>query len=256
MITERWLIGNWKMHKTPEEALAFLQGWQQRPQKQPDNWHHALAVPNTVLYPLRDLAASSRTLLAAQNLHHQEQGAYTGEVGAEMLRAAGANMVLVGHSERRLSFGDTLPWVTQKLLAASKSGLHAVLCIGETAEERAQGLAMDVLAEQLKSAFKADPSILHQRMIVAYEPVWAIGTGKVADAEILSLVFQYIRGQLLLLSPASGGKVPLLYGGSVQANNAQEILQIPEVCGLLVGKASLTLETWLELAQVAFSVSF
>jgi triosephosphate isomerase len=224
------IAGNWKMHKTQEEALKFLQGFMGQLSETPDEREVVLCVPYTTLSELSKNLHGSRVKLGAQNIHWEDEGAYTGEVSGDMLKEVGVRYVIVGHSERRQYFGETDETVNQRLLAAQSHGLTPILCVGETKAQRDAGETEAVIAKQLtKDLVKVDQNSL----VVAYEPIWAIGTGDTCESAEANRVIGEIRQQL------QNKDVPIQYGGSVKPGNIDEIMAQPEIDGALVGGASL-----------------
>jgi triosephosphate isomerase len=188
-------------------------------------------------------------LVAAQNIYWEEKGAYTGEMSAEIAREAGARMTLVGHSERRRKFGETDAETAKKCAAAVRAGLVPILCVGETDDERRTGRTSDVVARQLRTGVvELAPDTIAQ-MCIAYEPVWAIGTGRNATPEDAALMHGFVRALLGELTGGRAADVPILYGGSVNAKNCGELLAATDVDGLLVGGASLDPVTWAEICR-------
>jgi len=188
-------------------------------------------------------------LIAAQNIYWEEKGAYTGEMSAEIARESGARMTLVGHSERRRKFGETDAETAKKCAAAVRAGLVPILCVGETDDERRNGRTSDVVARQLRTGVvELAPETIAQ-MCVAYEPVWAIGTGRNATPEDAALMHGFVRALLGELTGGRAADVPILYGGSVTAKNCGELLAATDVDGLLVGGASLDPVTWAEICR-------
>jgi triosephosphate isomerase len=188
-------------------------------------------------------------IIGAQNIYWEEKGAYTGEMSAEIAREAGARMTLVGHSERRRKFGETDAETAKKCAAAVRAGLVPMLCVGETDDERRTGRTSDVVARQLRAGVvELAPETIAQ-MFVAYEPVWAIGTGRNATPEDASMMHTFVRALLQELTGGRAAGVPILYGGSVTAKNCAELLAARDVDGLLVGGASLDPVTWAEIAR-------
>jgi triosephosphate isomerase len=187
-------------------------------------------------------------IIGAQNIYWEEKGAYTGEMSAEIAREAGARMTLVGHSERRRKFGETDAETAKKCAAAVRAGLVPMLCVGETDDERRTGRTSDVVARQLRAGVvELAPETIAQ-MFVAYEPVWAIGTGRNATPEDASMMHTFVRALLDELTGGRAAGVPILYGGSVTVKNCAELLAARDVDGLLVGGASLDPVTWAEIA--------
>jgi triosephosphate isomerase len=229
------IAGNWKMHKGPAETAEFCTALRERL----DGFE---GVDVAVCPPFPSLAAAVQALagteiaVAAQNVHWEEEGAFTGEVSAPMLRELGVYGVIVGHSERRQLFGETDEGVARRAAGALDAGLWVIACIGETEVERDRGDMEAVLGRQL--------SVLrgHDQLVIAYEPVWAIGTGKTATPEQAQDAHAFIRGLL---------DVPILYGGSVKPENAAELLTQPDVDGALVGGASLDVESFAAICEAA-----
>jgi triosephosphate isomerase len=234
------LAGNWKMHKGPSETREFFQGFLQE---------RAEGGEGTVLFfpPALSLAAAREALrerpevrLGAQNVYWETSGAYTGEISAPMARDAGAEFVLVGHSERRHVFGETSAETARKVRAVLDAGLTAVLCLGELLEERRAGRAEAVVEEQLDAVLGIVTPEERERLVVAYEPVWAIGTGETATPQDASAMHAAVRARLAeRFGEEAARAMAILYGGSVKPENARELLSAPEVDGVLVGGASL-----------------
>ena len=222
------IAGNWKMYKGPAEAAEFCVELRRR-LADLEGVDVAVCPPFTSLAVAVQVLAGTDIAVAAQNVHWDEEGAYTGEVSASMLRELGAYGAIVGHSERRQLFGETDEGVGKRARAALESGLSVIACVGETEAEREAGETEDVLRRQI-SVLEAEDNL-----VVAYEPVWAIGTGKTATPEIAQEAHAFIKSLL---------DVPVLYGGSVKPENAAELLGQPDVDGALVGGASLDVESF------------
>lgn len=233
-----YIIGNWKMHKTSRQAADYMESLLSLIQGVQANIF--LAVPYTAIASLAQLAKNTKVAIGAQNMNDAREGAFTGEIAGLMLKEAGASFVMIGHSERRTIFKETNEMIHRKLIRALQDDLKPVLCIGETLVEREEGKTESVLHHQLASAFKEVPKEEAEKAIIAYEPVWAIGTGKSADAQTAWQAHEHIRSVLIeLFGDESGKKIPILYGGSVKPENAKELMQGGEVDGVLVGGASL-----------------
>ena len=239
------IAGNWKMHGTAVEAAALAR-------QLVENEHSCAAVQLAIFPPILHVGlvalelSGSSIALGAQNMSEHESGAFTGEVSADMLKEAGCTYTLVGHSERRTLFGEVDGTVADKFEIAQRSGLVPILCVGETLQQRQQGLTLAVIAEQINTVRKKVGLMNICRGVVAYEPVWAIGTGEVASPEQAQLVHRAIRELL-----GSGGvSTSLLYGGSVKASNAAELFAQPDIDGGLVGGASLEADEFLKIAQL------
>ena len=229
------IAGNWKMHKGPEEAAAFCRSLRDR-LEWVDGVDVAVCPPFVSLGAAVQALAGTDIAVAAQNVHWEVEGAFTGEVSAPMLFELGVYGAIVGHSERRQLFGETDEGVARRAAAALAAGLWVIACVGETEDERERGDTEAVLSRQL--------SVLeeHEHLVVAYEPVWAIGTGKTATPEQAQEAHAFIRGRL---------DVPILYGGSVKPENAAELLAQPDVDGALVGGASLDVESFAAICRAA-----
>jgi triosephosphate isomerase (TIM) len=227
------IAGNWKMFKGPAETAEFCLGLREQELEGVE----VVVCPSFVSLAVAvQLLAGTEIAVAAQNVHWDDEGAYTGEISARMLRELGVYGAIVGHSERRQFFGETDETVAKRVHAALEAGLFVIACVGETEEERESNRTEEVLRRQL-SALDADDNL-----VLAYEPVWAIGTGKTATPEIAQAAHAFIKSLL---------DVPVLYGGSVKPDNAAELLAQPGVDGALVGGASLELESFTAICRAA-----
>jgi len=218
------------MFKTQAESLEFLQGFLPSLEETPQDREVILCVPFTDLQVLSKSLHGTLVQLGAQNVHWEENGAYTGEISALMLKEIGVRYVVVGHSERRQYFGETDETVNLRLKAAQRYGLTPILCVGETKQQRDAGETEDLIISQLE---KGLVNVDQENLIIAYEPIWAIGTGDTCEATEANRVIGLIRSQL------KNPDVPIQYGGSVKPNNIDEIMAQPEIDGALVGGASL-----------------
>jgi triosephosphate isomerase len=236
---KRFVCGNWKMHRTGAEAGALAREVRAAAESLADRVDVAVAPPFTALAAVAAELRGSRIGLGAQNLHWESQGAFTGEVSAAMLVDAGCRFVLCGHSERRQFFGDTDEWVQRKTRAALAGGLHPIVCVGETLPERESGRTLEVVGRQVRAALAGLSADQVGKLTVAYEPVWAIGTGRTATSAQAQEVHAALRAILRELAPAVADAVRILYGGSVKPDNAAELMSQPDVDGALVGGASL-----------------
>ncbi len=239
MARKKFVCGNWKMHRTAAEARTLAREVRAAAEPLAGRVDVAVAPPFTALFAVGAELAGSRIGLGAQNLHWEAQGAFTGEVSAHMLAEAGCRYVLCGHSERRQLFGDTDEAVRKKTGAALAAGLHPIVCVGETLPERESGRTLEVVGRQVRAALSGLGPDSIGGLTVAYEPVWAIGTGKTASAAQAQEVHAAIRGILKDLAPGAADAVRILYGGSVKPDNAAELMSQPDVDGALVGGASL-----------------
>ncbi len=244
------VIGNWKMHKTAAEGVALAAGIVAG--LRPGRAQVAVAPPFTALAPVADAIRGSAVGLAAQDVFHEREGAFTGAVSAPMLAAAGCSRVLVGHSERRHVFGDRDDDVRRKALAVFAAGMRAVVCVGETLAQRDAGQAEDVVRAQLAAVVAGLSESQRARLAVAYEPVWAIGTGRTATPETAEAMHRVLRAGLgALAGPEAAERTPILYGGSVKGDNAAAILSGANVDGVLVGGASLRADSFLAICHAA-----
>jgi triosephosphate isomerase len=241
------VIGNWKMYKGISEAESFVKDLlDQLPNP---SITVGLAVPFTLIRPVALQLKSSSVLTGAQNMHEASEGAYTGEIAASMIQDAGASFVILGHSERRRYFHETNQQINLKVKKAISSNLYAVLCIGETWDERQEGKTEDVLRKQILEGLEGVD--ISPYLLVAYEPLWAIGTGVTALPEAIQSVVAFCQSQFIQLFGESGSAIPLLYGGSVKPENCEELLAIPAVSGLLIGGASLTVDSLAKIIEIA-----
>jgi len=233
------IAGNWKMFKTQSEARVFFQAFKPAVA----NSKHCdivIAPPYTAIGAAVDAARGSAIHIAAQNLHWENEGAFTGEVSGPMIVDAGCNLVIIGHSERRQYFGETDESVNKKIKAALAAGLTPIVCVGETLAEREANDTREVLQRQFTGGFAGLTPEEFSRILMAYEPVWAIGTGRTATPEIAAEVHRHIR-QLVAVqySLDEASQVRILYGGSVKPDNIRGLMFQPDIDGALVGGASL-----------------
>jgi len=235
---------NWKMNHGPTDAEAFMRSFLAHYPRRPDRT--VLFFPPALTFATVQSAARGRSdiVLGVQNIHWEPKGAFTGEISAPIARDAGARMVLVGHSERRHLFGETDEQTGAKCAAAVRAGLTPVLCVGEKLEERERGQAESVVLRQLRAGLANLEAQHVSTMLFAYEPVWAIGTGRTATPEDASAMHAVIRSALRETVGERVTSLPILYGGSVNRGNAQAIVGARDVDGLLVGGASLDAEGW------------
>jgi triosephosphate isomerase len=244
------VAGNWKMHGSRAENAQLVRSLLDL--LRPDSRSDVLLCPPFVyLWEIERLLKDSDVALGAQSLCAEAQGAFTGEVSGTMLRDVGCRYVLVGHSERRQLFGEHDALVARKFMAAQAHGLTPVLCVGETLEEREAGRTSDVVSRQLEAVLAVSGIAAFDRAVVAYEPVWAIGTGRNATPEQAQDVHASIRSQLAALDATIGGSVRILYGGSVKASNARELFAMADIDGGLVGGASLKAEEFAQICAAA-----
>ena len=232
------IAGNWKMNKTPAEAKELITAI--APLVKDAACEVVACTPFVDLSAAQEAANGTNIQIGAENCHWAKSGAFTGEISAEMLASMGVKIVIIGHSERRQYFGETDVTVHDRVRAALDAGLTVILCVGETLEQREQGITSELCALQTKIALGGVSAEELKRVIIAYEPVWAIGTGKTATAQQANEVCASIRGTIKeLYSDAAGDGITIQYGGSMNAANAAELLAQPDVDGGLIGGASL-----------------
>ncbi len=231
--------GNWKMNKTPEEAKALIQ--ELIPVCKSDDTDVVFCVPYVDLGVALELTKDTNIEIGAENMHFEESGAYTGEIAPAMLTSMGVKYVILGHSERREYFGETDEIVNKKVLKAIEHGLKPILCCGETLAQREQGITVDFVRMQLKIDLMGVTKEQMKDVVIAYEPIWAIGTGKTATSEQAEEVCAAIRTLIAeLYDEPTAEAVRIQYGGSVKPANAKELFEKPNIDGGLVGGASLT----------------
>jgi triosephosphate isomerase len=246
------VVGNWKMNGESAANRVLVAKLIESFTRQPlEGVAVGICPPLVYLGSIAEQLKGSPVALGAQTLNEHDSGAYTGEVSAAMLRDVGCSMVIVGHSERRSFFAETDERVAAKTQAALRSGLIPLLCVGETLAQRESGQALEVVANQLRAALSAVAAEEFHRLVVAYEPVWAIGTGRTATPEQAQEVHALIRGVLSELAGDAGQKVRVLYGGSVNAVNASELFTMPDIDGGLIGSASLKANDFIAICRAA-----
>ncbi len=251
ILRKKLIAGNWKMNKTGAEALALVQEIATAIGKQPDV-EVVICPPFTALASVAPVLDGTLLKLGAQNMHPEAGGAFTGEISAPMLRSFFATHVILGHSERRAYFGETDTFINQKVLSALKNQLRPILCVGETLAERESGSTLKVVQTQTEKGLEGVSKEQAASLIVAYEPVWAIGTGKVATTEQAQEVHAFIRDLLTkLFGEAIAQKVRILYGGSMKPANAPELLAQKDIDGGLIGGAALEARSFIELVKAA-----
>ena len=238
------LAANWKMHKTVHESVVFVKEFRGMV-KDIAAVEIVIAPPFTAVHAVAEAARNSNVAVAAQNCYWEKQGAFTGEVSAEMVRESGAEFVILGHSERRRLFGETDETVNRRLLAALGAQLTPIVCIGETLEEREAEQTMDVLDRQIKVGLDGLTGDQIAALVIAYEPVWAIGTGRNATPEQAGEAHAHIRNRLRQgFGGAAADNCHVIYGGSVKPDNIAELVALPDVDGALVGGASLDIKSF------------
>ena len=243
------IAANWKMYKTPTEAQSFLHTFLPLV-KDLTQSEIVICPPAVDLATVLHAVKGSDVMVGAQNMHYAEEGAFTGEISAAMLVALGVSHVILGHSERRQYFGETDETVNKKLVTALKHHLVPIVCIGEHEEQRENGMTEEVLCRQISRAIhQIDPAKLHP-MVIAYEPIWAIGTGKTATPSIAAEAHLIIRSEVArMVGRPLADALRILYGGSVKPENAEALLSQPEIDGALVGGASLDPHSLLSIVK-------
>jgi triosephosphate isomerase (TIM) len=248
MARKTLIAGNWKMYKTAGEGAALVEEIKKGLAGAPSDV--VVAPPYTALAAVVAAAKGSAVAVAAQNMHYEKEGAFTGEVAPAMLKDIGVTHVILGHSERRQYFAETDEGVAKKTKVALASGLAPISCVGETLAEREAGKTMEVVGRQVDAILKALTADEATKIVIAYEPVWAIGTGKVATPEQAQEVHAFIRKRI---AEVHGAKVAdglrILYGGSVKPDNVKGLMALPDVDGALVGGASLKGDSFLKLVH-------
>jgi triosephosphate isomerase len=249
------IAGNWKMYKTNEEAKQLVNALKSN-LALIKKTKVIVCPPATALGEVSSLLKGTAIALGAQNIHWEKEGAFTGEISAGMIKSVGAAYVILGHSERRQYFGETDEKVRKKIVAALGQGLTPIVCVGETLEQREKGITKEIVAQQVDQALSGLTAAQVVRLIFAYEPVWAIGTGKNATPAQAQEVHEFIRKRLTSLYDQTAAQtITIQYGGSVKPANALELLQQPDIDGALVGGACLQAESFLEIIKAAESCS-
>ena len=244
------IAGNWKMNKNRVEAKALIE--EMKPLVADANCDVVICVPFTNLETALEATKGTNIKVGAENCHFEKSGAFTGEISAKMLTEMGVEYVIIGHSERRQYFGETDATVNKRTLAALEAGLKVILCVGEMLEDRERGITAELVAMQTKIALNGVTKEMLKNIIIAYEPVWAIGTGKTATAEQANEVNAIIRATVAsLYGKDAADALTVQYGGSMNAKNAEELLAQPDVDGGLIGGASLKAEDFSIIVKAA-----
>ncbi len=245
------IAGNWKMNKTPSEAVSLV-GELKPTLGRLTDVGVLICPPFTALDRMGSLLEGTTISLGAQNMHFENSGAFTGEVSATMLRELFVSFVILGHSERRSLFGESDEFINQKVLKALSASLKPILCVGETLAQRESNQTLEVIGSQLRKGLAGVEAASAENIVIAYEPVWAIGTGKVATPEQAQEVHAFIRKTLAeLFSEAIADKIRILYGGSMKPSNAPELLAQPDIDGGLIGGAALKAAEFASLVDAA-----
>ncbi len=242
------IAGNWKMNMLPNEAIKFIEEF--TPLVKDTENEVILCVPYTDLFYALMTAQDTNIKIGAQNMHFEEKGAYTGEVSAQMLKSINVEYVIIGHSERRQYFNETDETVNKKIKAAFANGLKPIVCVGETLEQRENGTTIDVITKQTELALEGLTEEQVAETIIAYEPIWAIGTGKTATSDDAQNSIKAIRDKIQQIYGQNvSERVIIQYGGSVKSSNAKELFEMPDIDGGLVGGASLKPEEFSKIVN-------
>ena len=242
------IAGNWKMNFTPAEATAFINEIKPMVAGK-DNCDIIFCAPYVTIDAAMKAAEGSNIKIGAENVHFEEKGAFTGEVSAKMLRAIGVEYVIIGHSERRQYFGETDETVNLRTKAALANGMKVILCLGEVKEQRLSGITNEVVAMQTKLDLAGVDAEALKNVIIAYEPVWAIGTGKTATSEQAQEIHAFIRATLAEQFGALAEEITILYGGSCKPSNAKELFAQKDIDGGLIGGAALVADDFVAIAK-------
>jgi triosephosphate isomerase len=241
------IAGNWKMHKTIKESLEFVEAVKDKVNT--NNCEVVICAPFTLLKDLKLATKDTNIKIGAQNMHFEDKGAFTGEVSAPMLKEIGVDFVVIGHSERREYFNETDETVNKKVLKALESGIYPILCCGETLAQREEAQTKKVCEHQITKVLQNVKSEDLEKIVIAYEPIWAIGTGKTATAQDANDVILYIREVVASLYGDVADNVRIQYGGSVKPSNVSEIMNESDIDGALVGGASLAPDDFIKLVN-------
>lgn len=232
------IAGNWKMYNTPSKTRSLIE--ELKPLVTGARAEVVVCPPFVCLPEAKEAIKGTDIKLGAQDVYHESEGAFTGEVSPEMLKEVGVEYVIIGHSERRQYFHETDSSVNKKTIFALKNGLIPIVCVGETLEQREQGITMQLVEKQITTGLAGLEGIDPEKLVIAYEPVWAIGTGRTASSRDADEVIRFIRQVLSkMFTSEFSAKVRILYGGSVKGDNAAELMNMPDIDGGLVGGASL-----------------
>ncbi len=244
------IAGNWKMNMLPNEAIKFIEDF--APRVQNTSNEIILCVPYTNLFYSLLTAQNTNIKIGAQNMHWEEKGAYTGEISGQMLKSIGVEYVIIGHSERRAYFAENDETVNKKIKSALQNGLKPIVCVGESLEQREAGNQEEIVKNQVKLALEGITNNSLEQVIIAYEPIWAIGTGKTATSNDANEMIKTIRKEVAsLYNEETAQKLIILYGGSVKSENSKELFSTSDIDGALVGGASLKPD---EFAKICLSV--
>ena len=250
MSRKKVIAGNWKMNNNLTESVKLIKDLKEKLAAETVNCNVIVCPPFTSLYEVSKLIEGTNIKLGAQNMYFEESGAFTGQISASMLKSVGCEYVIIGHSEPRSIFGETNSLINKKIIKALSAGLKPIFCVGETLEEREKNITNDVIKTQIVEGLKDVNEEGLANIIVAYEPVWAIGTGKVATPQQAEDVHSFIRNLIKeKFSPAAAEKIVIQYGGSVKPDNAKELLGQSDIDGALVGGACLKADSFIGIMK-------
>jgi len=244
------IAGNWKMNNVSSQAKELVSGLKELVGEEFSNGCVVVCPPFTVLRDVYEVIKDSAIKLGGQNMYWEEKGAFTGEISPEMLKDTGCSFVIIGHSERRKYFSETNETVNKRVKSALKHSLTPIICVGETLEERESDKTLDVIKSHVTGALEGLSKEDVQKIVIAYEPVWAIGTGRTASPEQAEEIHKYIRGLVLsLYSESEAENLLILYGGSVKPSNVEELIKQEDIDGALVGGAALKADSFSEIVK-------
>jgi len=243
------VAGNWKMNKSNQDGKSFVSEIQKRILDK-GNAKVIFCPPFTSLFTIVDTLKSSDFSVGAQNVHNELKGAYTGEISVNMLNSIGVEYAIIGHSDRRHTFGELDDFINKKIITTSKSNVIPIFCIGETLDQRKSGLTGKIIKDQIELGLKNIDNINPEKFILAYEPVWAIGTGETASTLQVEEAHLKIKTNLETLFGSKGLEVPIIYGGSVNEKNAESLINIDGVNGFLIGGASLEIDSFCNIVNI------
>ena len=247
-MSKKYIAGNWKMNMLPNETIDFITKIE--PMVKDTENEIILCVPFTDIFYAVNSAQGTNIKIGAENMHWEEKGAYTGEVSGQMLKSVGVEYVIIGHSERRAYFNETDETVNKKIKSALALDLKPIVCVGETLEQREAGNEKYVVTSQTEKAFDGLSAEDAKKIIIAYEPIWAIGTGKTATPDDANNTIIYIREKLIeLYGEETARAIPIQYGGSVKASNAKELFGMSDIDGALIGGASLNPDEFISIVN-------
>ena len=248
MARKKIIAGNWKMNMTPTEAVELVNTL--KPLVVNEDVDVVFCVPAIDIIPVMEAAKGTNICVGAENMYYEDKGAYTGEISPAMLVDAGVKYVVIGHSERREYFAESDETVNKKVLKAFEYGITPIVCCGESLTQREQGITIDWIRQQIKIAFLNVPADKAAAAVIAYEPIWAIGTGKSASVEIAENCCRIVRDQVkVMYGEEAAEKVRIQYGGSVKPNNIAEYMAQPDIDGALIGGASLKADSFIEIIE-------